>query len=143
MIGGWSSRLAGWPVAVQSLMLTLLWVGLNRLLSLAAFARFPPKPDFPTNSGSLVAFWLFWFEDQGGGFSLVRRLMLVNLLLVVLLWLRFRALPKRGFGERVFQLATYGGSAVLLAWLQLFFVGLSGVEPGFQLLPLRLGGAAP
>ncbi len=140
---GWRSRLAGWPVAVQSLMLVLVWVGLNRLVSLAAFARFPPKPAWPFNSGSLVAFWLFWFEDLGGGFSLVRRLMLVNLLLVVLLWLRFRALPRRGFGERVFQLVTYGGGAALLAWLQLFLVGLSSVEPGFRFLPLRLSGASP
>jgi hypothetical protein len=122
--------------------LAVLFVGLNRLILLGALARYPPALSHGLNVASLFAFWEFWFVQHGGIASVQRSLMIVNTLLVVFVWLRFRALPRGSFSLRLFQLATFGGTAALLAYLQYYLVCVSLVEPGLRTYRLDLGTGA-
>ena len=120
------------------LVLAVVFVGLNRLLVLLVLARFPPNLSYPVNGPSLTAFWEFWFVHQGGFASVQRSLMVVNVLLVVFLWVQFRGLPRRSFGDRTFQIVSSGGAAALLAYLQYCLMCVSRIEPAFRLIRLEL-----
>jgi hypothetical protein len=132
-------RVARRQVLPLALVLAVLFVGLNRLILLGALTRYPPGLSHPLNAASLLAFWEFWFVQHGSVASVQRSLMIVNVLLVVFVWVRFRALPRETFSLRLFQLATFGGIAALLAYLQYYLVCVSLVEPGFRIYKLELG----
>ncbi|MCP4203156.1 MAG: hypothetical protein GY769_14635 [bacterium] len=120
-------------VLPQALVLALLYVGLNRLILLAVLVRYPPNPGHAPNVTAHLAFWEFWFVQHGGLASVQKSLMLVNVLLVLLIWARFRGLPRGSSGLRLFQLVTFGGAAAVLAYQQYYLYRLTLIEPLYEL----------
>ena len=125
------------PALPLALALTMLWVGLVRLLWMPGVASFPPCPEFPPSGTALTAFWEFWFVRQGGLAPVQRSLMAVNTLWALWLWAKLRAFPRGTFGSRSFQLAIFGGAAAVLAFLQLALADLSSFpDCGYFLIEL-------
>jgi hypothetical protein len=135
---GLRARSAPWLVFPVSVLMTFLWIGLQRLVWLAAVARYPPHSPQWVNADRIFAFWEFWHSEVGWAGSVQRAMMIVNLLLVLFLWAQLRGRPRGSFRQRSLQLLVFGGSAGLLVYLQYFLARVSLAEPAFRVIRLDL-----
>lgn len=120
-----------YPVLPLSVVLALLYVGLYRMLLYVVVVTYYPYFERVWEDRTPYDLWEFWFGVVDGAPSIQLSTMVVNILLVLFLWVQFRGLPRGSFGQRTFQLVTFGGAAVLLAYLQIAFRVFSGIEPTY------------
>lgn len=77
------------------------------------------------SSGLHFEFYNFWFQPSFFGVSLVRHLMAVNGLLVIYLWLQFRATGRHHLWRRI----AFMGAALVLVIFQMLYIDVYSVEP--------------
>ena len=133
----WLKRTPYEPVPIP-VLLTLLWLGLQRLLWLRITVQSYPNREVIANANGLYDFWEVLLTPYTPLGSLQRSILLVNTLLVIWLWVTFRGVPRGRLAERVSTLLVFGGAAVLLAYFQFGVRSLDWIVPNYTVLRLDL-----
>jgi hypothetical protein len=131
-------RQARRPILPLALVLVLVWVWLQHFFWLWFLARYQPNQTVLRNATDATGYWEIWHGSGQWGGTLQGCFMIINLLLVLYLWAFLRGLPRGTFADRCQQLLAYGGSAMLLMYLQHALLKASLLEPAYRVIRLPL-----